>query len=62
MPACNDRGSLSTRDVRLRAVVMKRLGKHFSAVTTLRNNRRAVFSVRSVPRDYKKDKKIVGVS
>jgi hypothetical protein len=38
------------------ALPMERLGKHVSAETNSRNNRRAVFSVRSVPRGYKKDK------
>jgi hypothetical protein len=35
---------------------MEPLGKHVSAETNSRNNRRAVFSVRSVPKGYKKDK------
>jgi hypothetical protein len=38
------------------AVAMERLGKHVSAETNSRNNKRAVISVRSVSRGYKKDK------
>jgi CRISPR/Cas system CMR-associated protein Cmr1 (group 7 of RAMP superfamily) len=41
------------------AVDMERLGKHVSAETNSRNNRRAVFSVQSVTRGYKKDRKNV---
>jgi hypothetical protein len=37
---------------------MERLGTHVSAQTNSRNNRRAVFSVRSVPRGYKHDKEV----
>jgi hypothetical protein len=39
-----------------RAAAMERRGKHVSAETNSRNNRRAVFSVRSVQRGYEKDK------
>jgi hypothetical protein len=35
---------------------MEQLSKHVSAKKNTRNNRRAVFSLRSVPRDYEKDK------
>jgi hypothetical protein len=34
---------------------MEQLGKHVSAETNSGNNRRAVFSLRFVPRGYKKD-------
>jgi hypothetical protein len=42
-----------------RAVAMEQVSKHFPAETNIRNNGRAVFSVRSVPRGYIKRKKIV---
>jgi hypothetical protein len=35
---------------------MERFGKHASAETNSRNNRRAAFFVRFMPRAYKKDK------
>jgi hypothetical protein len=38
------------------AIAIERLGKHISAEKNSRNNRRAVFSVRSGPRGFKKDK------
>jgi hypothetical protein len=38
------------------AVAMEQLGEHVSAEKNSRNNRRAVFSVRSVPRGYNEDK------
>jgi hypothetical protein len=38
------------------AVAMERLSKYVSAETNIRNNSRAVFSVLSVPRGYRKDK------
>jgi hypothetical protein len=47
---------VTTRDVTRTAVAMERLGKHVSAETNSRNNRRAVFSVRFVSRGYKQDK------
>jgi hypothetical protein len=53
MPARNSRGIVTIRDVTRTAVAMERLGKHVSAETNSRNNRRAVFSVRSVPSGYK---------
>lgn len=48
----------TVRDVTRKAVAMERLGKHVSAATNSRNNRRAMFCVRSVPKDYKKTKKL----
>jgi hypothetical protein len=56
MPACNNRGVVTKRDVTRTAVAMEQLSKHPSAEENTRNNRRTVFCVRSVPRDYKKDK------
>jgi hypothetical protein len=44
------------RDVTHTAVAMEQLSKHFSAETNTNNNRRAVFSVQSVPSVYKEDK------
>jgi hypothetical protein len=44
------------RDVTSTAVAMEQLSKQVSAETNTRNNRGAVFSVRSVPRGYKQDK------
>jgi hypothetical protein len=56
MFARNNRRNTTIPDVTRTAVAMERLGKHVSEETNSRNNRRTVFSVRSVPRDYKKDK------
>jgi hypothetical protein len=56
MSACNNRGILTIGDVTRTAVDLERLGKHVSAQTNSRNDGRAVFSLRSVPRDYKKDR------
>jgi hypothetical protein len=56
MPARNNGGIVTIRDVTRTAVSMERLGKHISAETNSRNSTRAVFSVRSVPRGYTKDK------
>jgi hypothetical protein len=50
----NNRGIVTIRDVR-RTVAVERLGKHVSAETNLCNNRRGMFSVRSVRMGYKKD-------
>jgi hypothetical protein len=44
------------RDVTLKAVTMERFCKHVSAQKNSRNNKRALFSVRSMPKVYKKDK------
>jgi hypothetical protein len=57
MPAHNNRGIVTIRDVTRTAVAVERLGKHVSAETNSRNKRRAVFSVRSVQRGYKKRKR-----
>jgi hypothetical protein len=54
MPAHNRRG-VRIRNVMRTAVSMERLGKHVSAETNSRINRRAVFSVWSVLRGYKND-------
>jgi hypothetical protein len=56
MPALNNRGIITIRDVTRTAVALERLGKHAFAKTNSRNKRRAMFSLRSVPRGYKKDK------
>jgi hypothetical protein len=56
MPSCNNRGIVTIRDVTRRAIAMERLHKHVSAEMNSRNKRRAVFSLQSVPRGYKKDK------
>jgi hypothetical protein len=52
----NNRGIVTIRDVTLTAVAMERLGEHVSAEMNSHKNRAAVFSVRFVSRDYKKDK------
>jgi hypothetical protein len=57
MPAYNNRGILTIQDVMRTAAAMEQLGKHVSAETNSCNNRRAVFSVPSMPSGYKKDKK-----
>jgi hypothetical protein len=56
MLARNSRGIVTIRDVTRTAVAMEQLSKHVSAEKNSRNNRRAVFSVRSLPKGYKKDK------
>jgi hypothetical protein len=56
MPARNNRGIVTMRDVTRTAVAMEQLSKQVSEEMNTRNNRRAVFSVRSVPRGYKQDK------
>jgi hypothetical protein len=56
MLACNNRGTVTIRDVTRKVVARERLGNHVSAETNSRNNRRDVFPVRSVSRGYKKDK------
>jgi hypothetical protein len=56
MPAHNNRGIVARPDVTRTAVIMERLDKHVSTEINSCNNRRAVFSARSVPRGYKKDK------
>jgi hypothetical protein len=56
MPARNNRGVFTIWDLTRTAVAMEQMSKHVSTKTNTRNNRRAVFSLRSVPRGYKKDK------
>jgi hypothetical protein len=58
MSARDNRGIVTILDVTRKAVVVEQLSKYVSVETnTLTcNNRRDIFSVRSVPRDYKKDK------
>jgi hypothetical protein len=56
MRARSNKVGFTTRDMTRTAVATERLCKHVSAETNSRNNRRAVSSVRSVPRGYKKDK------
>jgi hypothetical protein len=56
MTASNNRRIVMIRDVTRTAVAMERLGKHVSGKRDSGNNRRAVFSVRSVPRGYNKGK------
>jgi hypothetical protein len=56
MLARNNRGIVTIRDVTRTAATMEQLSKHISAETNSRNNRRAVFYVRSMPRGYKKAK------
>jgi hypothetical protein len=51
----NNPGIVTKRHVTRTAVAMKRMDKHVSAEKNSRNNR-TVFSVRSVPRCYKKGK------
>jgi hypothetical protein len=55
MLARSNRGIVTIRDVTCTAVAMERLVKHISAEANSCNNRRVVFSVRSMPRDYKKE-------
>jgi hypothetical protein len=52
----NNRGIVTKRVVTLTAVAMEKLSKHVSVETNTRNNRRAMFYVRSMPRGYKKEK------
>jgi hypothetical protein len=47
---CDEKGCTRT------AVVMEQLSKHVSAGANTRNTRRAMFSMRSVPRGYRNDK------
>jgi hypothetical protein len=56
MPARKNRGIFAIPDVTRTAVAMERLDKRISKKMNSRNKRKAVFSVRSVPRVYKKDK------
>jgi hypothetical protein len=59
LPAPNNRGIVTIRDMTRAAVAMEQLSKHVSAEKNSRNSRIAVFCVRSVPRGYKKDKEDV---
>jgi hypothetical protein len=52
----NNGGVVKMREVTSIAVAMEQLSKRVSVKTNSRNNIRAVFSVRSVPRGYKKGK------
>jgi hypothetical protein len=56
MSARNNRGIVTIRDVTRTVVAMEQLSKHVSAEMNSRNNRRAVFSVRSMSRGYNKDR------
>jgi hypothetical protein len=56
MAARNNRRIVTIRDVTRTAVAVEQLKKHVSAEANIRNNKRAVFSVWSVPRVYEKDK------
>jgi hypothetical protein len=56
MPASNNRGVVTIREVTRTAVAMEELSKHVSGEMNTSNKRSAVFSVRSVPRGYNKDK------
>jgi hypothetical protein len=58
LPASNNRGIFKKQDVTRTAVAMEQLSKHVSAGTNTSNNRRSVFSVRTVPTGYKKDKEV----
>jgi hypothetical protein len=59
LPTHKNRGIVTIPDMMHTAVAMEQLSKHVSAETNSRNNRRAVFSVRSVLRGYKNDKEDV---
>jgi hypothetical protein len=56
MPARNNEGDVTKRDMTRTTIAMEQLCKYVSTETNTHNNRRAVFSVWSVPRGYKKDK------
>jgi hypothetical protein len=56
MPASNNGGTVTIRDVVRTAVAMEQLSKHISAEMNLCNKRRAMFSVLCVPSGHKKDK------
>jgi hypothetical protein len=60
-PARNNRGIVTIRDVSRTTVTMEQLIKHVSAERNSHSNRRAVFSVQSVPRSYKTDKEDLSV-
>jgi hypothetical protein len=54
MPTRNHRGIVMIRNITRTTVAMERFGNHVSAERNSRNNRKVPFSVRSVPRGYKK--------
>jgi hypothetical protein len=56
MPACNNRGIVAITHVTHTAVSKERLDKHASTEMNSCNISSAVLSVRSVPKNYKKDK------
>jgi hypothetical protein len=56
LPARNNGGIVTKRDVMHTVVAMEQLSKHVSAETKTRN--RKSFSVRSVLKGYKKDKEV----
>jgi hypothetical protein len=56
MPARNNRGIVNKPNVMRTTIVMEQLIKHVSSEANTRSNRRAAFSVRAVPRGYKKTK------
>jgi hypothetical protein len=56
MATRNNRGIVTKRDLTRAAVAVEQLSKHIFAETNTRNNRRAVFYVRSAQMGYKKDK------
>jgi hypothetical protein len=56
MPTHNDNGTVMKQDVMCTAIAMEKLSKNVSVETNTCNNRRAVFSVRSMLWGYKEDK------
>jgi hypothetical protein len=52
----NNGGTITIRDVTRTAVAMERLVKRVIAEMNSRNNRKSVFSLRSLLRDYRKAK------
>jgi hypothetical protein len=56
MPVRNNGLIITIRDVTRTAVAVEQLSKHVSAEANIRNNKRTMFPVWSVPRDYKIDK------
>jgi hypothetical protein len=57
MPSRNNRGIVTKQGVTRTAVAMEQLSKHVSAEKTTRNNGRVLFSVRPIPRGYKKEQR-----
>jgi predicted ATPase len=58
MPARNNTGIVTIRDVTRTVVAMEHLCNHVSVERNTHNNRRDVFSVQPVPTGYKKDKAV----